>query len=142
MLLRKGHKLTLHGGGAQCKRYLHAEDAANAFDAILHKAQSGEIFNLGSIDEISNRDLSTRLIDIVNPPGSDSSSGNSSNIDDWIKITPGRPYTEKACGLDDSKLKSLGWHQNISFDDGLKQTVDWYFAHGDTWWGDTGHMFG
>ncbi|KAL9126724.1 MAG: hypothetical protein Q9217_004269 [Psora testacea] len=141
MLLRKGLKLTLHGGGLQRKRYLYAGDAVNAFNVILHKGSNGDIFNLGSYDEISNRNLSARLIDIVNLPGSDSSSGKRSNLDAWIRTVPGRPYVDSGSRLDCSKLRSLGWDQKVGFDEGLQRTVEWYSAYGDTWWGDIDKIF-
>lgn len=135
MLLQRGLKLTLHGGGHQRKRYLYAGDAANAFNIILHQAVGGDIFNLGSPDEISNRDLCAILLEHVNPSGSDSSS-DSSSLDEWIQTTPGRPYVDSGNRLDCSKLRSLGWDQKIGFDLGLQRTVKWYSAHGETWWGD------
>lgn len=141
MLLRRGFKLTIHGGGFQRKRYLYAGDAANAFNVILHKAGNGEIFNLGSYDEISNRDLSARLIDLVTSPGSDSSSGQSANLEAWIKTIPGRPYADSGSKLDCEKLRSLGWDQQVGFEEGLRRTVEWYSAYGDTWWGDISKIF-
>ena len=139
MLLRRGLKLTLHGGGFQRKRYLYAGDAANAFNVILHRGIKGDIFNLGSCDEISNRDLAAYLVDLANPPGSDSSSGGSSpssSLDAWITTMPGRPYADSGSGLDCTKLRSLGWEQKVSFEQGLRRTFDWYAVYGDTWWGD------
>lgn len=141
MLLRHGFKLTLHGGGFQRKRYLYAGDAANAFNVILHKAVSGDIFNPGSYDEISNRDLSARLIDLVTSPSSDSSSGESTNLEDWIKTVPGRPYADSGSLLDCGKLRNLGWDQLVGFEEGLRRTVEWYSAYGDCWWGDIGKIF-
>ena len=134
MLLRRGQKLTLHGGGHQRKRYLYAGDAANAFNILLHRGVSGEVYNLGSYDEISNRDLSATLLDYVNPPGSDSSSENSS-LDAWIQTMPGRPYVDSGTRLDCEKLRALGWEQKVGWEEGLRRTAAWYSAHGDTWWG-------
>lgn len=107
MLLRQGFKLTIHGGGFQRKRYLYAGDAANAFNVILHKAGNGDIFNLGSYDEISNRDLSACLTDLVVSLGSNSSSGESANLDAWIKTIPGRPYADSGSRLVCEKLRSF-----------------------------------
>ena len=108
MLLQHGQKLTLHGGGHQRKRYLYAGDAANAFNTILHKATAGEVYNLGSYDEISNRDLAAKILECVRPPGGDPSGGGAS-LDAWIQTVPGRPYTDSGSGLDCEKLRALGW---------------------------------
>ena len=149
MLLQHGQKLTLHGGGQQRKRYLYAGDAANAFNVILHKATAGEVYNLGSYDEISNRDLAAKILACVGRPGggggsSDSSSESeeASSLDAWIQTVPGRPYVDSGSGLDCEKLRGLEWEQKVGWEDGLGRTVKWYSAHGDTWWGDLGKTFG
>lgn len=135
MLLRRGRKLTLHGGGQQRKHYFYVSDAANALNALLHNGVSGEVYNLGSKDEISNRDISGALVNYVISPGSDSSSDDSS-LDSWIEAIPGRPYVDSSSRLDCSKLQALGWEQKVGWEEGLRRTVSWYSAYGDTWWGD------
>lgn len=141
MLLQYGQKLTLHGGGQQRKRYLYAGDAANAFNTILHKAAAGEVYNLGSYDEISNRDLAAKILECISPPDSDSSSEDVS-LDAWIQTMPGRPYEDSGSGMDCEKLRALGWEQKVGWEEGLSRTVEWYSAHGKTWWGDLGKTFG
>ena len=61
-LLSRGQPVVLHGDGSPTRRYLFAGDAADAFDTILHKGQLGQIYNVGSYDEISNLDLCERLL--------------------------------------------------------------------------------
>ena len=53
-LLRRQRPMILHGDGSPTRRYLYAGDAADAFDTILHKGTLGQIYNVGSYDEISN----------------------------------------------------------------------------------------
>ena len=143
MLLRRGLKLTLHGEGLQRKRYLYASDAANAFNTILHNGLNGDVFNLGSYDEISNRDLSAHLVEMVTAlrNGSMNGHGHGSDVEAWIKTIPGRPFKDLGSRLDCEKLRALGWEQKVSWEDGLKRTVDWYNRHGDTWWGDISKTF-
>lgn len=131
MLLRHGHKLPLQGSGDGSRRYLYVGDAANAFNFLLHKGVGGETYNLGSYDEVSHRDLCETLLELVKPPGYDKL-----GVEAWIDRKPGRPYVDSGSRMDVSKLRALGWDQNVSFTEGLKHTVQWYFAHGDTWWGD------
>lgn len=134
MFLRRGRKLTLHGGGHQRKHYLYVGDAANALNALLHNGAASEVYNLGSKDEISNLDISGALINYVIAPSSDSSSVDS-GIDNWIETVPGRPYVDSGSRLDCGKLQALGWEQKVGWEEGLRRTVGWYSAHGDTWWG-------
>lgn len=137
MLLRRGRKLTLHGGGQQRKHYLYVGDAANALNALLHNGVNGQVYNLGSKDEISNRDISGALVHYVISPGSESPSDDST-LDSWIETVPGRPYVDSGSRLDCSKLQALGWDQKVGWEEGLERTVGWYSAYGDTWWGDIG----
>ena len=129
MLLRHGQKLTLQGAGDGRRRYLYAGDAANAFNFLLHRGVKGETYNLGSYDEISHRQLSETLLEFVKPLGY-----NSSDVEAWIETKPGRPYVDSGSAMDCSKIRALGWEQQVSFEEGLKRTVQWYSAHGDTWW--------
>ena len=131
MLLRHGQKLPLQGAGDGSRRYLYVGDAANAFNVLLHKGVAGETYNLGSYDQVSHRELCETLLALVKPPGYDKS-----GVEAWIDRKPGRPYVDSGSNMDVSKLRALGWEQNVSFAEGLKHTVQWYFAHGDTWWGD------
>lgn len=135
MLLQRGLKLPLHGGGGQTRRYLYAGDAANAFNIMLHRGKGGEIYNLGCgpQDELTNKALCGLLLQHVKPPGYEPS-----NVDAWILSAPDRPFVDRGCGLDCTKLRSLGWEQKVAFDEGLRRTVDWLAAHGESWWGDVG----
>lgn len=71
----------LHGDGTPTRRYLYAGDAADAFDTILHRGQLGQIYNVGSSDEISNIDLCKKLLvemGITTPHDNSSSTSSSS----------------------------------------------------------------
>lgn len=117
------------------RRYLYAGDAANAFNTIFHCGTAGEIYNVGSRDEISNRDLCLALVKLVDPP----INGHSAS-DGWIQCTADRVNFDRGSGVNDSRLRSLGWEQKVSLEEGLRRTVDWYLTHGETWWGDLGKV--
>ena len=118
----------LHGNGHNTRRYLYAGDAADAFDTILHKGQIGEIYNVDSRDEISNLDLSMKVLSQFDIP--------SSAARTWIQYTKDRPFNDKRYAVDATKLRGLGWEQKTSFEEGLKTTVNWYREFGSDWWGD------
>jgi hypothetical protein len=120
--------VVLHGDGKNTRRYLYAGDAVDAFDTILHRGQIGEVYNVASQDEISNFDLSLKLLshfDISTP-----------SAHTWIEFTKDRPFNDKRYAIDSTKLRRLGWEQKTSFEEGLKITVDWYREFGKGWWGD------
>ena len=127
-LLHRSSPVVLHGDGKNTRRYLYAGDAVDAFDTILHRGQIGEIYNVASRDEISNFDLSMKLLshfDISTP-----------SARTWIEYTKDRPFNDKRYAIDSTKLQRLGWEQRTSFEEGLKITVDWYREFGKGWWGD------
>jgi dTDP-glucose 4,6-dehydratase len=127
-LLQRGRKLILHGDGSPTRKYLFGSDAAEAFDAIFHKGKIGEIFNIGSEDEVANKDLCTILLKKFDIPEAEHSK--------WIEFSPDRPFNDLRYAVDCTKLKSLGWSQRTSFEEGLGLTVEWYRKFGEKWWGD------
>ncbi|KAJ2906684.1 hypothetical protein MKZ38_000420 [Zalerion maritima] len=130
-LLNRGKPVVLHGDGSPTRRYLFAGDAADAFDTILHKGQMGQIYNVGSYDEVSNIDLCGRLLKEMGIPyeGED-------EFRKWVKYTHDRPFNDHRYAVDGTKLRNLGWDQKTSFENGLKSTVAWYRKFGERWWGD------
>lgn len=127
-LLHAGQPVMLHGDGYNTRRYLYAGDAADAFDTILHKGKMGEIYNVDSSDEVSNRELAFKLLNIFGIPEHEQRK--------HIHFTRDRPFNDKRYAVNGDKLRTLGWVQQTQFEDGIRTTVDWYRQHGQTWWGD------
>ncbi|KAI9816925.1 MAG: hypothetical protein M1827_001570 [Pycnora praestabilis] len=138
-LLDRGNPLLLHGDGKHTRRYLFAGDAADAFDTILHRGSIGEIYNVGSYDEISNLTLCSKLLSFFKLPHALPNGilyGNSTENCQWIQHTRDRPFNDRRYAVDGTKLRQLGWSQKTPFDQGLSVTVDWYRKYGQSWWGD------
>lgn len=127
--------MVLHGDGTPTRRYLYAGDAADAFDIILHKGQVGQVYNVGSHDEVSNLDLCVILLDLKGI-----SHRTTEELRRWIKYTHDRPFNDQRYAVDATKLRALGWEQKTSLADGLRLTVDWYREFGESWWGDISHV--
>lgn len=125
----------LHGDGSPTRRYLYAGDAADAFDTILHKGHIGQIYNVGSSDEVSNLDLCSKILDTMSIPHS-----TSEELKKWVKYTHDRPFNDRRYAVDGSKLKKLGWEQKTGIEEGLRITTDWYGRFGEKWWGDISHV--
>ncbi|KAL2128367.1 hypothetical protein VTI74DRAFT_9272 [Chaetomium olivicolor] len=123
--------MILHGDGSPTRRYLYAGDAADAFDTILHRGQPGQIYNVGSQDEISNLALCRKLLAEMRIPHN-----TPEEFSRWVKYTHDRPFNDHRYAVDATKLKKLGWEQKTSFEEGLRVTVAWYKTFGERWWGD------
>jgi UDP-glucose 4,6-dehydratase len=115
-LLQKGRKLPVHGNGSNVRAFLYVTDAVRAFDAILHKGNVGEIYNISSTDEMTNLALSEFLIKqfgIYDPSL-------------YIEYTEDRKINDLRYFIDDQKVRKLGWTQKVVFEEGIKKTIDWY----------------
>jgi dTDP-glucose 4,6-dehydratase len=130
-LLNRKRPAVLHGDGSPTRRYLYAGDAADAFDTILHKGALGQVYNVGSYDEISNIDICRMLLKEMGIVHEDQD-----EFGKWIKYTHDRPFNDHRYAVDGTKLRKLGWEQKTSFAEGLKTTVAWYRRFGEEWWGD------
>ncbi|KAI2630481.1 dtdp-glucose-dehydratase [Xylaria nigripes] len=130
-LLHRRRPVPIQGDGSHTRRYLYAGDAADAFDTILHKGTLGQVYNVGTNDEISNFNLCKLLLKEVGLGGDDMAEFNK-----WVKYAQDRPFHDHRYAVDSTKLRQLGWKQKTSFPEGLKLTVGWYKRFGEEWWGD------
>ncbi len=119
--LLENKKIPLHGDGSPIRTYIHTEDLCRALDIVFHKGVIGETYNIGTQDEISNLDLTKK---ILRKMGKDES---------YIEFVHDRLFNDKRYSIDLSKIISLGWKQECSFDEGLTKTIEWY-KDNKTWW--------
>jgi UDP-glucose 4,6-dehydratase len=124
MRLMRDMPLCIHGDGSNTRNYLYATDAAAAFDTILHKGVVGEVYNVGSADEISNLDVATTLLDIF---------GKRERADELLEHVVDRPFNDLRYPLERAKLAALGWEPAVSWEEGLRKTVEWYRVNGENW---------
>jgi len=118
--LLRGRKVTLHGDGSNTRNFLFVEDVARAFEVILHKAKPGQILNIGGENEMSNLDLAKKLISIL---------GMTDKEEELISFVPDRKFNDLRYTINSSKLHELGWTEEMTWDEGLKTTVEWYKKH-------------
>lgn len=116
MLLRD-IPLTIHGDGSNTRNFLYVVDVANAFDVILHKGTPGHVYNIGGKNEISNLEVAKTLLKIF---------GKESKEKELITFVPDRKFNDLRYTINSSKLHDLGWVEKMSWEEGLKTTVEWY----------------
>lgn len=116
--LLKGDKCQIQGSGQQTRSFLFTEDAAKAFDVILHYGVSGEIYNIGSKEEYSIIDLATKLCQALGK-------------ETTLEHVKDRNFNDQHYRIDCSKLQRLGWEQQVSLEQGLSETIEWYRQHQD-----------
>jgi len=115
-LLLQGKKCPIHGNGSNVRAFLYVTDAVRAFDAIIHKGSVGQTYNISSTDEMSNLELCRHLISLFGY----------TDPDERIEYTEDRKINDLRYFIDDQKVRKLGWTQKVSFDEGIKKTIDWY----------------
>jgi dTDP-glucose 4,6-dehydratase len=116
-----GQPLPLYGDGKQIRDWLFVEDHCAGIEAVLHTGAPGGIYNVGGGDEHENIDVAARIIELA---GADRS---------LLRSVPDRPGHDRRYSLETSKLRGLGWAPQTPFEDGLRETVDWY-RDNRAWW--------
>lgn len=111
----------LEGGGKVLKTYMHAEDMAEAIYQIITAAPLGEIYNAGTNDIFSIKDIVEKIGFLL-------------NLDSrkFIQVVEGRKTEDSKYWLDSNKIKSeLNWEPKISLDQGLQEMISWVKANKD-----------
>ena len=119
--LLDGHTVPLYGDGLNVRDWIHVEDHNIAAHLVLEKGVPGEIYNIGAGNELTNVELTHRLLELC---GRD---------DSFIQPVADRKGHDRRYSVDISKVSALGWSLSRSFDDSLAATVDWY-RDNRTWW--------
>ncbi len=121
--------LPVYGDGNYTRDWLYVLDHAIAIDTILHKGKVGETYNIGGFNEWKNIDLVHLLCDMMDDTLS-RKRGTSASLITYVKDRPGH---DKRYAIDASKInKELGWKPSVTFEEGLKATIDWYLNN-KTW---------
>lgn len=115
--LLRGRPVTLHGTGQNKRNFLFVEDVARAFEIILFKAQVGFIYNIGGSNEQANIDVAKQLIQL---------SGYQGPENDMMTFVEDRVFNDLRYHINSDRLHQLGWREEVSWEEGLKMTFDWY----------------
>ena len=118
--LLENRKVPVYGTGKNVRDWIYVLDHCKAIDFVLHKGITGEIYNIGGGSEITNIDITKKILDILGKDGS------------MIEYVKDRPGHDLRYSLDCGKLRKLGWAPEYDFDEALKYTVKWYVEN--QWW--------
>lgn len=113
-------KCTIHGNGSNQRAYIFVDDVVSAIEKVLKYGEIGEIYNIGSQDELSVLQLAEKLIKKIYLQPTNI------NFENYIEFIKDRPYNDKRYYVCDEKLKKLGWTQKVDINSGLKKTIEWY----------------
>ncbi|MEM4256841.1 MAG: dTDP-glucose 4,6-dehydratase [Candidatus Diapherotrites archaeon] len=119
--LLEGKKVPLYGNGKNIRDWLYVEDNCNAILLVGEKGKKGEIYNIGGNNEIQNIELTKKILSLLGKNES------------WIQFVEDRKGHDKRYSLDSTKVKNLGWEPKKTFEEGLKETIEWYKKN-EAWW--------
>ena len=118
-----GHALPVYGTGLNRRDWIHVDDhCAALLELLTHPAVEGETFNIGAGNELDVLTITDVILKLLSKPKS------------LIRHVEDRPGHDRRYAVDSSKLtKKTGWKPKISFEDGIRRTVDWFCAN-EAWW--------
>ena len=116
-----GGTVPLYGDGLNVRDWLHVDDHCRGIALVIEKGEPGESYNIGGGLELSNRELTERVLAAMGAT--------------WDSVQPAedRKGHDRRYAVDDSRLRAMGYAPQHHFDDGLAETVAWY-RDNETWW--------
>ena len=118
--LMEGKKVPVYGTGLNVRDWIFVEDHCSGIDFVFNHGRSGEIYNIGGGSELTNLEITHRILEML---GQDESS---------IQFVEDRKGHDLRYSLDCTKLKDMGWRPEYDFDTALEFTVNWYMEN--RWW--------
>ncbi|MBW1944738.1 MAG: dTDP-glucose 4,6-dehydratase [Deltaproteobacteria bacterium] len=119
---RKGVELPVYGDGKNVRDWLFVEDHCSALLCVLDKGIPGECYNIGGHCEKENIEVVHTICDLL-----DERLGRTEGRPrrDLIKFVTDRPGHDRRYAIDPSKIKKLGWQPRVSFEEGIRTTIEW-----------------
>ena len=120
--LLDGVAVPLYGDGQHRRDWLHVDDHCRGIQLALTSGRPGRVYHVGGGTELTNRDLTLRLVDAVGVPR------------DLVQPAPDRRAHDRRYCLDTSRTEAeLGYRPRVAFDDGIAAVVAWY-RENRAWW--------
>ena len=107
--------IPVYGKGENVRDWIHVYDHNVGIDLVIHHGKIGEVYNLGGHSEKTNLDVVKTILKYLG------------KSEDLITFVTDRPGHDLRYAINSDKAeKELGWSRKYTFDEGIKETVDWY----------------
>jgi dTDP-glucose 4,6-dehydratase len=116
-----GLDVPLYGNGSNVRDWLHVQDHCRAIALVAARGDAGESYNIGGGRELSNRDLTSALLEAMGAGW------------DRVIMVEDRKGHDQRYSVDYGRIAAMGYAPQHSFEDGLAETVRWYREH-EHWW--------
>jgi dTDP-glucose 4,6-dehydratase len=118
----EGKKVPLYGNGLNIRDWLHVDDHCRGIALALTKGKSGEVYNIGGGTELTNLELTNKILKAMNVG------------EEFIQPVEDRKGHDLRYSVDITKISSqLGYSPQVNFDQGLLETINWY-KNNESWW--------
>jgi dTDP-glucose 4,6-dehydratase len=125
----EGKPLPIYGRGTNVRDWLFVDDHAEGLISLVLRGRPGEKYNFGGDSERTNLNVVELICDVV-----DGMTRAKTTARSLIRFVQDRPGHDLRYAIDSSKAhRELGWRPSRSFEEGIAQTVRWYFES-RTWW--------
>ena len=115
-------QVPLYGDGINVRDWIHVDDHCRGIHQVLMKGDPGEIYNIGGGHELSNINLTLKILNLL---------GKDDSTISYVKDRPGHDFRYS---VSHKKISNqLGFRAEVNFDAGLKETVIWYLEN-ESWW--------
>ncbi len=113
-------ELPIYGSGKNVRDWLYVTDNCRAIELIMEKGKDGEVYNVGAGNEKNNLEITDIILKTLSKP---------ENLMTFVQDRKGH---DRRYALDIGKLKKLGWEPEVSFNNAMQKTIQWYVDN--RWW--------
>lgn len=142
--LLQGKELPIYGDGQNIRDWLYVEDHCRGIDMVLREGKPGETYNIGGVNEWDNLTLVKLVCDLVDDEFRESTdlpsqypdcpAANGKPCSDSIVFVTDRAGHDRRYAIATDKIKNeLGYEPEVTFEQGIKQTIQWYLGN-EAWW--------
>jgi dTDP-glucose 4,6-dehydratase len=115
-------KVPIYGQGMNVRDWLHVDDHCRGIHLVLTAGKSGEIYNIGGGRELTNFELTHKILNLMD------------RSDQEIEYVEDRIGHDQRYSVDFMKIQAeLGYLPQVNFEDGIANTIEWYKTH-ESWW--------
>jgi dTDP-glucose 4,6-dehydratase len=117
----QGAPIPIYGDGRQIRDWIHARDHASGIEFLLRHGELGEAYNIGGGNERENLSVAKIILSELDAPA------------EMLNHVTDRQGHDRRYSLDTSRLRALGWRPEVDFEQGLRETIQWY-RDNRQWW--------
>jgi len=118
----EGRPLPVYGDGLHVRDWIHVRDHCRGLVAAAERGRAGRVYNFGGDAERTNLEVVRAILRLMGRPEED------------VTFVKDRPGHDRRYAIDATRAATeLGWRPDVTFEDGLEETVRWYLEH-EPWW--------